>query len=620
MADESRPHYFSSQPPVVPVAERVLPQWLFPTLGLVAALVVGLILYRGCALEPTRVVDSGVDDRATVNPWPRVLTDLRRQSDVAGCRVTLDRLATSLALNNTPGLQPASLDPARATELEKALALSEAEVNELRPASYSALDAYYLADCLYLREVARSLDALKAPPAGRAALAFALVNREVADRAWVRPDGQLMPPVPPTAVLNRGSGSAYERAVTFLALARQLGLDGCFVGPPGAAAQTWQAKIPPARVPGGPMWGVGVRAGPDIFVFDPARQKPFPAPGGKPATLAQLKADPSLLKPWRDAKELSWAVPDSDIAGAVVYPYVPLSALAPRMERLEQELRADSPPVQLYENWPKLVERFTAPGRAVAAWNPADPFTPVRSLSSYIPTKEGGYSPLPDLPTLVQVSMVPPSLLSGEGPVARIEFLRNGVLNRYAATFLAPPSPKERVTRGQFSEVVPDLVARLREFQAAQDRLRTDRNRDPAAVDDFLQELEAVMAKKRLARDKERDAPGFLTAEAAQEEQALIKNRANAVDTLTDLALADVGAAQATFLIALAMQEQAERAQARRELGAKGDAAAVATRAWAEASGWWSRYAPYQERQNQDFPGRGPLADRLRARAEKLAG
>ena len=617
MADEPRPHYFSTDPPLEAPPARALPGWLVPAIGVAFALLVGFVAYRGCAIEPAPSVEQARDvDRATADPWPSVLTDLRRQSDVAGSRSTLDRLTTALAFNKSPGLRPDALDPAAAAELQNTLGLSDAEAGEIRPATYTALDAHYLAECYYLRDCARSLDAAQRPPLEQATLAFEFVGRQVADRLWVQPDGRgnaaVMPQIPPAAVLSRGSGGAFERAVTFLALCRQFGLDGCLVGGPGREPQPWNY----AAARGAPLWGVGVRVGADIILFDPVRMLPVPGPGGKPATLAQLKADPGLVKPWRaeGTAPAPWAVPDADIKAAVAYPYVELSALAPRMQRLERELRADAPPVRLYQDWPALLKRFAAPGRAVAAWASPDPSAPVRLLASFVPPREGGYAPDPDLGAKLQASQIPGELVSPDSPVAGVERLRQAVLVRYVVAFVQPPSPKERVARGEFTEVVRDLVERLREYEAAQDRSRADR--DPAAVQAFLDELADIGRQKRLARDKEGGEPGPLTAEAAEREARLFKARGAAADKLVYQALGRAGAAEATFLIALAMHEQAERAQARADRGVKG-ADAAAKRAWAEAAGWWARYAPYQATQSQNFPGRGTLADRLRARAAR---
>ncbi|MGL6097344.1 MAG: hypothetical protein ACRC7O_16285, partial [Fimbriiglobus sp.] len=101
-------------------------------------------------------------------------------------------------------------------------------------------------------------------------------------------------------------------------------------------------------------------------------------------------------------------------------------------------------------------------------------------------------------------------------------------------------------------------------------------------------------------------------------------------------AVADPGAAETTYLLALCMHEQAERAQGRRDAvtataatatGRTKDAADRAAQsaadkardAWAEARDWWARYEPYAAAQNAGYPGRADHARRLAARAAALA-
>ena len=108
------------------------------------------------------------------------------------------------------------------------------------------------------------------------------------------------------------------------------------------------------------------------------------------------------------------------------------------------------------------------------------------------------------------------------------------------------------------------------------------------------------------------------------------------MNSIVGTAVAQPGIAEATFLIALAKHEQAERAGAKvRRLatvvetdpGKKAAAAkalstaqTAATDAWAEARDWWSRYGLHIAFQSPNYPGRAELAKRLTDRANAVGG
>ncbi len=312
----------------------------------VVVVVLAAFALPGCTRPPTFKADE--TERDAVDPWQGVVAQLRRENDPAGCRRILNQLNNDLALKpDAP--QPVGLTPEAEKTLRELLRLRDDEVKEIRPASFSGLDPVYLAECLYLRDAARSLDVGGLPPGRQAELAFAWVCRQVVLQPWISagPQGQpvAMPPIPPTAVLRRGSGSGLERAYVFLALLQQLDLDGSLVGPPEAADRDWTFRPEKADgLPRGPFWAVGVRAGADVLLFDPWRGEPVPGPNGQGVgTLTQVKANPDQLKPWREDKAKPWNVSPDEVKASVPVLAVPLSAVAPRMKRLEEELRSDLP-------------------------------------------------------------------------------------------------------------------------------------------------------------------------------------------------------------------------------------------------------------------------------------
>ncbi|HYH66761.1 MAG TPA: hypothetical protein VD866_18855, partial [Urbifossiella sp.] len=248
--------------------------------GRLLAVLVALPLVGCSKPDPRTAPASGGNAAANADPWEAAAKRLAKETDPAGTRGALNKLAEDLAAR--PDV-PAP--PALTADAEKALValarLAPEDVEVVRPAAYTTGDAVYLAECLYLRDAARSLDPVGLPPAEQARAAFAWVCRQVYLRPWLTDDGRFVPAVPPTYVLRRGWGSGLERATVALALFQQLGLDAGLVGPPDAAdksvgyAPPWLtvAESPTAA---GPFFAVAVRAGADVLLFDPFAGRAFP--------------------------------------------------------------------------------------------------------------------------------------------------------------------------------------------------------------------------------------------------------------------------------------------------------------------------------------------------------
>ncbi len=610
-------------------------------LGIAAAVAAA----AGCSTKPP-VVAITAGEKKSEDPWPRAASELRRESELVASRRVLEQLRTDLVTNGDSKFQPVSLSADQEKAVQRLLGLTEREVGEIRPAAYSALDAHHLAECYYLRDVVRSLGVAGLPPERQARVAFDWLTRQMNLLPWITTfngQRQVMPPAPPVLALSRGAGSGLERAYLFLGLLNQLGLDGCLIGPPEAAQRAWSyaAQPNPAVAPRGPFWAVGVRVGRHVYVYDPWRGEPVPGPAsntGGVATLAQLQADPSFLKAWRDDPLDPWAVPAADVARAVPFLAVPLSGLAPRFQRLESELRNDAPGVRLFTDAVALQTRFAEETKlpVVAFWNPAaENFSPTRSLASYVPQTEGGFEVVKQLYAKFRADLIPLDLFTASdalrprpatGPddagdpgvpeaVERIQIL---CINTYAASFLVSPSPLERIQRGQFAEVTPLLIQRRTGFLAGVERLRTDRGRDDALAK-WVATAKELYTKLLRARD--RDPAGAAAAGAAVEE--FWKRELGVVTALADISASEAGAAEATFLLALCRHEQAERAQlAYEQAKAAGKPGPGAERArekavaeWAEAAGWWQRYEPYSAVQGRHYPARPAQAARLAAAA-----
>ncbi len=608
---------------------------IFPPLLAAVGFAAALVALPSCTRPPT--TNHGTSAREAVNPWQGVVAQLRKENDPTGCRRILNQLNNDLA-QKPDAPHPASLTPEAEKPLRDLLKLRDDEVKEIRPASFSGLDPVYLAECLYLRDAARGLDLTGLPKPRQAELAFAWVCRQVVLQPWlsVGPGGQpvTMPPVPPSAVLRRGSGSGLERAYVFLALLQQLELDGAFIGPPESVERDWTYR-PEGSVglPRGPFWAVGARVGADVLLFDPWRGEPVPGAGGQGVgTLAQVKSNPDQLKPWREDKANPWKVAADEVKASVPVLAVPLSAVAPRLKELENELRADLP-VRLTADPVALRARFAAEAKLpdLKFWNPqTEEFSYKRVLASFTPVAEGGSARDDQIALRYRASMIPPTLFAVPAELApqsetdvgvpeAVDRIRNAAVNSFGSSFLVPPTPREEVQRGQFHDAAPRLVKLRHDFSTAQDRVRQDHDR---GVKEWAEKAREVYTRLARARDEERTSPGA-AAEAQRAVDQFWREGLQTFGALVDRTVADAGLAESTYLLALCKHEQAEQLQVRAGRQAadpKQKAAAERTRsqvasAWKEARAWWEKYEPFAPTQDRAFPGRAAHAKRLAEQA-----
>ena len=594
-----------------------------------------LLLSVGCGTSE-KAKPTLADKKVQEDPWLRVQTALRQESDAESARRVLNELNQALA--SAPVDSQRKLGEADAADIQSSFNLSDAEVKELRSSGYTSLDANHLAEALYLRDVARSLDIAKLPVAERAAAALRWVCRQVILDPWSAQTGPTTfrpyPPLPPTFVLRRGSGSGLERLFVFVALCRQLEIDAYPIGPAAAAAQPvlYQQPGKESEFPRGPFWGLGVRDGSDILLFDPWKEQALPGKAGRPATLADVRTDPRGLAIWLDNKEFAWGVTADDLKAGEVYLVAPLSALAPRNKTLEEKLAGDIgaklavDPMALRKG-----AELATHGVPVRFYSPAnEAFAPTRALASFLPAAEGGAAVEgPESPASLYGSYlraqipaglrfaVPPALASAEAK-NRLVGTASGY---YAGAFLKAPTPREKLQRGQFVEVTQHLVKMRDQFAAADAQKRTE---DREATRAWIEQVDYLSTEFNIAKRDEQPA-----IRARLDE--LWKPTNPTVASLLGGAIAPPGLAESTYLLALAKHEQAERAQAKAQRLATapdGDpsqkdhvvAKSAASDAWIDARDWWVRYEPLAAGQNASYPGRAELAKRLADRAAALAG
>jgi hypothetical protein len=606
--------------------------------GLSLALATGLLTAvggaGGCSKPPqgTKQPEDAAGPKG--NPWAVAGARLRKDTDVAATRAALAGLTNDLAAD--AGAKPAPLSDEALAKLGAVVPLSPADREEIRGGStFTAHDGVYLADCLYLRDAARSLALAGVPPGRQAELAFAWVCRQVYLNPWLQEvgEGQYQPvPValPPTAVLRRGSGSGLERMYVFLALLQQMGLDGCLIGGPDADKLHSTHAVPTpdkkALVTGGlrgPFWAVGVRhdvkllgakVGSVVKLFDPWRGESIPF------TLGQLKTDAS--KAWfEDKANVSGATHD-DAKKATVYLAVPVNSLSPRMAAFDAHLKGE---LAVKTSYDPAALRSAFPDPKPAVWNPPeDPFAYGRASRSFLPLDMGGADRTPSGATRLYESyireQIPPKVIA---PVELLQaghaqdFVRANAAGRLLTAFIEPPNPRERIQRGQFQDAAKDLVGKQEGFAAGLERLRNSRDADQQ-IREWCEEANRLFEELGRAR-----LPGNTdkAAEAVAQARVEAHLRQPGATLLIDRASAELGQAEATFLLAVCKHEQAERAQARLERAAGPDVArlrADATDAWRNALSAWRTYEQMAGGQ-AGFPGRLAHAKTLTARAETLA-
>jgi hypothetical protein len=602
--------------------------------------VLSALVLTGCPKPDTRYTQNttgATQADAKVDPWDAVAKRLRKETDPAGVRAAFNKLAEDLAARpDVPG--PPGLSPDAEKALVPLARLAPEDLDVVRPAVFAGADPAYVAECFYLRDAAHSIDPVRLPPAEQARAAFAWVCRQVYVRPWVTDDGRFVPAVPPTYVLRRGWGTGYERATVALALFQQLGLDAGLVGPPDAADRQ-VGFVPPwadqKAERSGPFWAVAVRAGADVLLFDPVAGRPFPGP------LARVKANPDLLKAWADDKDHPWAVPADQVKQATVYLSVPLPALAPRMATLEEKTKAEVGAV-LAVDLRALRDRFAAPAPAgpglgdVRVWNPPnDGLAYPRVLANFLPADEGGTDRRPPgqrLLDLYMASRFPRQMFAGadvlprglEAQAAKDRLVLSAAAG-YEAAFLANPTPRERMQRGQLQDATRFLSDRQDAFARGQEQVR---NASPEQVDLWVKTANELYAALRRAEfpDPNQLRPNPPTDPAVAAARAQVEEfwrvTGPVAQAIIARATARTGLAEASYLLALTKHEEAERQQLRAEKVGGPDAArakATAANAWAEAANTWRSYLD----QSANLPGleaRTAHARGLSARAEALAG
>ncbi len=581
-------------------------------------LIAALLIAAGACSRPPQLADTAGGGSSTSggNPWEQAARQWRKDTTFAVCRSVLTTLNHELAAQSPSGTVPSAeyLDA-----LGRLVPLDAGDREELRAPQFTPHDAAYVAECFYLRDVARSLAVPGLSPQELADRAFVWVCRHVYLHPWLLSTerGIIATALPPAYVLRRGYGSGLERMYVFLGLLQQLQLDGCLLGPPegvehhaGHVALAADNATVLTGTPRGPFWAVGVRINGDIRLYDPWRETPLPG------TLRQLREQPDAHQAWFASPEHRSGLTLADCRTATVYLAVPVNSLSRRMALLHEKAGNELQVVLACE--PQLLrERFGE--WQPRYWNPAgDRFAYGRTARMFLPLDQGGSDASPagsrlfdlyylsQMPTAEQV--VPASLRQNAALMRDLgERIAQTARTQYAIRFLEPPTPRERLQRGQFQDAVRLLVGLQDEFTRGLSRVRNTPNAEQVRRE-WIEQAAALY--EQLGR-----APDAL---------ARIERhwREPAAALLLDQAVCEIGLAEATFLLALCQHEQAERLQLRYERAAPAEQERLRSdvrAAWAAAAREWRTYRGQYAALHTALVGRTATADRLAARAEALA-
>jgi hypothetical protein len=435
--------------------------------------------------------------------------------------------------------------------------------------------------------------------------------------------------LPPEFVLRRGFGTANERALVFLNLLDQLGIDTCRIAVPGEGPSAPRLRY----------WASGVLVGDQIYLFDPAIGLPVPGPKGNGiATLSQVLADPNLVSALTVDPIHPYHVKPGEVKHAEVHVACTLSALASRMRYVQQVLGSgekDRLGVDGLERWQRFAAAAKANGQTgvpLRAWNlPGDPNTPIRVSYSALPPDDGGTDGTHRL-DLARQQLIPWGFcprfvleLRGE-PGARLR-------QSYATPFIyfnteprmqrdlmamwlpgiaqAAPGdeeghrtseliqrerlPRDLVLRGRFDEATTLLVAlddELRRQRALKAKPGLDREAQ-AWCDRATQIYGALLAAQQEARNpKSRVDPEKLAALEAAKTLLWTRQQRPIVEAVLS-ASAEPLSGEVIYLLALCKQEQALRAQARTSKAgsssSESDKIALG-QSWKAAASWWASY------------------------------
>jgi hypothetical protein len=553
---------------------------------------------------------------------------LSRETDLDSCRAAISQLNT--ALSKDEKLRPASLTDSQRTELRDRFDLDGAELAEIDADNFTLLDGHYLDLCFLLRDAATSLD-VEVPGADEGKHRPTPLQQAAAAFDWsvrqVRLEKSSAAPLPPQFTLRRGWGTPLERALVFLELLRHVGttderLTGCLIYCPDKDGNMR-------------LWACGVLVNdkPDVYLFDPRLGLPVPGPKGEGiATLGEARTDPTVLGQLTVSDKHPYDVTPEQAATAELRYVCNLTALAPRMRLLQDELLPPAVKVHLAVNAADHVKRLPT---ASKAWTDGSA-SGAGVLRRFLPVEEGGVDAAKPGRRFFYVwgarertggerGIVPVSemhpFFADQNRFPINSSLGGRIWSTFSAPFLQlalePHHARDELLRGRYNEAIPELVRARDDCTVAENRLRQQRNLGPE-IQRWIDKAVSLYAD----RERASAAQDPVRMEAANSgiNEVWSEREAGPIKGVLAGTLAVPLRREVAFQVALCKQEQAERRQRKSELNPEDkETAQHAVDAWKEAANFWQRYL--EEYSNTALAGSSAgAAARAQGRACLLTG
>ncbi len=467
----------------------------------------------------------------------------------------------------------------------------------------AGMDPNYLDECLLLNEIISNHRWKSFTPAQQVDLAFQWVNRTIFT------DHLLLPPVPLRYILQRGSGSEYERAWVFTRLVQQLGFEVFFIGPKEYKNQVPMKIIP---IPGGQrkldfirFWGVGVLLQGEIRLYDPWSNRAFPGPGNQGiATLHQALANPELVKQWASQKPPFSGCEPNLWTEAELFLVYPLHGMSPRMKYLEEKLKSKQliayfDPLAIFAKLTSLSEK-NKKSLSVSFWNPKnDRYSPCRVLDTYLPVELGGLdksgiNPVSGLDErvystyskqLYRLDLFPNLPLQETGQAQEtLKVLYFRILKNYLE--FDDDSVREMAILGLNSQVIPKLT-QMREQIETQRELLSKKIND-AAIKEWCESADRLIAK--LSRARRAKIESEINSLTQQLNELISLKDENIILQYFLFSTASRRINELSYLIAQSLQDQAEDNQARIDYLNMKELQTSTANNWKSAWQWWNRF------------------------------
>lgn len=564
--------------------------WLVILAGLLLVGIVGTAVYlRSRGGEGSQRTEL----EKTEDPLDQARETLRRTRDLTSCRGALQQV--NLHLGQNAANRPKPLASEQRQQLQNLLQLDQGELAELDSTTFTLLDGPHLEQCFLLHDAALSLPPASkadqvsdggAAPQDTAAIAFGWVMRQIRlERAETDQGNLATRALSPQFVLRRGWGSPLERSLVFLALIEQLGLEGCLVVLPGESAKYWACGV--------------LGADDQLYLFDARLGMPLPGPQGKGiATLEQVEKDPAVLAQLKGKQP--YDITAEQAARSELLLPVTLSALAPRMRTLQDNLLAPAVVVKLASDPLALRARLRKVHRQgnkeesvrVARWT-------VGLQRRFLPPDEGGTDALQRraqaMLELAPMHVLLAAIPSEVRPRTVLELVvppMRQLADLFASAFISfplqPRQPRDLVLRGRLEEAIRELGIQYEKLKSQRSSMQTDLNKKK--IIEWVEQARAAHAD-------------LLRAERRGDREAVMaaKSRIDAIWRLYDKPLAavvlgsaaDPLLAQVIHLRTLAQQEQAERLQARLARSVEPPRPEDLKRLhddWQDVLSWWGTY------------------------------